>query len=140
SKKPGCPIVPLALKVRAPIPKPCVPAGKRFRGTLRAIAIVLYPAKLSRPRVSWLGSGVPARTEAVNRLNAGMSKKNGSSVMPAKNLMPVVASVVTVCGGAVAAIDEIVVGAVRVSSRVIDPVMKLMVAVCGEVRDTWGLN
>jgi len=29
--------------------------------------------------------------------------------MPAKNLMPVVASVVTVCGGAVAAIDEIVV-------------------------------
>jgi hypothetical protein len=51
--------------------------------------IVLYPAKLSRPRLKTDGSGLPALTEATKREKAGMSKKNGSSETPAKNRMSV---------------------------------------------------
>ena len=42
-----------------------------------------------------VASGAPAKTDALNRANPGMSKKNGSSTSPAKNWAPVAESVVT---------------------------------------------
>ena len=70
-----------------------------------------------------------------------MSKKNGSSVIPAKNWMPVGSWVVMVRGGASAATDEIVVGAVKLRIGAWSgPVATEMVAICGVVRKICGLN
>src|SRR5688572_21381235 len=95
-------------------------------GILIAIAIVLYPANVSRPRLKTLGSGVPARIEALKRPKAGISKKNGSSVSPAKKITPLCESVVSTGVGATSAVLlELVEGAVNDL-----PFGRLIVAVC----------
>src|SRR5581483_6324078 len=105
------------------------------KGMLSAMPITLYPAKLSRPRCNWVTSGDFASTEATKRPKAGMSKKNGSSTKPAKNDTPVAGSVVTTCVGAVAAVEERVVGAEKVCLP-----GNTMVAVCGPPEPSTGEN
>src|SRR5215470_460153 len=96
---------------------------------------MLQPAKLSRSRCSFVTSGEPARTEPTNRLKPTMSKKNGSSVRPAKKEAPLAGSVVTVKAFALAFRVGSVVGAVNVL-----PFGNFMVAVCGVLREVCGEN
>ena len=86
---------------------------------------------MSRPRVRKLKFGDPASTEPTNRLNAVTSLKNGSSVRPAKNEIPLARSVVTTGVGATSAVgEEPVVGAVNVVSRSEPCSRRTIVAVC----------
>src|ERR1700716_1808346 len=59
------------------------------------------------------GIGVPARTAAVKREKAGISKKNGSSTSPAKKLTPDEGSAVTNIGGGAALSDGLLAGALN---------------------------
>src|SRR6266849_6426307 len=96
---------------------------------------MLYPAKLSRLRARGVAFGLPANTEPTKRLKPTMSKKNGSSVSPAKKEAPVDGSAVIVNGLAVGLKVCTVVGAVKV-----EPLGSLIVAVCGVEREVCAEN
>src|SRR6476659_11306403 len=85
------------------------------------------------------GFGVPARTAATKRLNAGMSKKNGSSTSPAKKLTPDVGSVVTVWAGGAELSVGFVAGALNSKTLVLPWSIRTM-AVCPAVLVVRGEN